>query len=107
MISLVIFGVIAIYLIVVGVKIFITGTLTSREEEKLAQYTEESVRPYKIAYAVGYILGGLMLAGISVVRYLSEQKVIESAIPFYIVLLVPVAICVIALVLTRKKFKTK
>ena len=107
MISLVIFGALAIYFIVMGVKIFITGTLTKREEERLAQYTEESVRPYKIAYAVGYILGGLMLAGISVVRYLSEQKVIEFSIPFYIILIVPIVICVVALVLTRKKFKTK
>ena len=76
MIMSVVFGALGIGLIIFGIRILLTGTLTKSEEAKIASYSKKGARTYKLINVVMYIVVGLFLIGECVVDLLMYQKVI-------------------------------
>ena len=63
MVMSIVFGVLGIGLIIFGIKILLTGTLTKSEEAKIASYSKKGARTYKLINVVMYIVTGLFLIG--------------------------------------------
>ncbi|MEE0957655.1 MAG: hypothetical protein UH734_06175 [Ruminococcus sp.] len=72
------FGVLGIGLIIFGIKILLTGTLSKSEEAKIASYSKKGARTYKLINVVMYIVVGLFLIGECIVDILNYQKVIDD-----------------------------
>ncbi|WP_405340508.1 hypothetical protein [Ruminococcus sp.] len=80
-------GALGIITIITGVKIILTGKLSAREEEKLAEYSEKGAKTLKLLNAALNIVAGLVIIGYGVVRYLENQKIIPETIISKIVLI--------------------
>ena len=52
MIMSIVFGVLGVGLIIFGIKILLTGTLTKSEEAKIASYSKKGARTYKLINVV-------------------------------------------------------
>ena len=72
------FGVLGIGLIIFGIKILLTGTLSKSEEAKIASYSKKGARTYKLINVVMYVVVGLFLIGECIVDILMYQKVIDD-----------------------------
>ena len=79
MIMSIAFGVLGIGLIIFGIKILLTGTLTKSEEAKIASYSKKGARAYKLINVVLNIVVGLFLIGECIVDFLEFQKIIGDA----------------------------
>ena len=79
MIMSIAFGVFGIVLIILGIKILLTGKLTKGEEAKIASYSKKGARTYKLINVVLNIVVGLFLIGECIVDFLEFQKVLDDA----------------------------
>ena len=75
----IVFGVLGVGLIIFGIKILLTGTLTKSEEAKIASYSKKGARTYKLINVVMYIVVGLFLIGECIVDFLAIQKIINDS----------------------------
>lgn len=72
------FGIFGVGLIIFGIKILLTGTLTKSEEAKIASYSKKGARTYKLINVVMYIVAGLFLIGEAIVDFLEFQKILND-----------------------------
>lgn len=79
MIMSIAFGVFGVGLIILGIKILLTGKLTKGEEAKIASYSKKGARTYKLINVVLNIVVGLFLIGECIVDFLEFQKVLDDA----------------------------
>ena len=79
MIMSIAFGVLGIGLIILGIKILLTGKLSKGEEAKIASYSKKGARTYKLLNVVLNIVVGLFLIGEAIVDFLVFQKVLDDS----------------------------
>lgn len=79
MIQSIAFGILGFVLIILGIKVLLTGTLTKSEEAKIASYSQKGARTYKLINVVMDIVAGLFLIGECIVDFLEYQKIINDA----------------------------
>lgn len=79
MIMSIVFGVFGVVLIILGIKILLTGTLSKSEEAKIASYSKKGARTYKLINVVMDIVVGLFLIGECIVDFLEFQKIISDS----------------------------
>ncbi len=101
MIMSIAFGVFGIGLIIFGIKILLTGTLTKSEEAKIASYSKKGARTYKLLNVVLNIVVGLFLIGECIIDFLEFQKVLDDtfwikAILFGVIILMVVVYFIFA-----------
>ena len=82
MIMSIAFGILGVGLIILGIKILLTGKLTKSEEAKIASYSKKGARTYKLLNVVLNIVVGLFLIGECIIDFLEFQKVLDD--PFWI-----------------------
>ena len=90
-----------IYCIARGIMTLTTGRLSSREEAKLSEYSENGARKFKMLSAVSNLLGGLFVIVISILRILG---LIEGNM-FKIIALVIIAVLVVVYILLLNSCK--
>lgn len=105
MIMSIAFGVFGIGLIIFGIKILLTGTLTKGEEAKIASYSKKGARTYKLINVLMYIVVGLFLIGECILDVLQMQKVIEDNFPIKIVLFAIILVMVVIYFVVASKCK--
>ena len=101
MIMSIAFGVFGIVLIILGIKILLTGKLTKGEEAKIASYSKKGARTYKLLNVVLNIVVGLFLIGECIIDFLEFQKVLDDtfwikAILFGVIILMVVVYFIVA-----------
>ena len=101
MIMSIAFGVLGVGLIILGIKILLTGKLTKGEEAKIASYSKKGARTYKLINVVMYIVTGLFLIGDCIIDILEFQKVLDDtlwikAILFGVIILIIVVYFIVA-----------
>ena len=101
MIMSIAFGVFGIVLIILGIKILLTGKLTKGEEAKIASYSKKGARTYKLINVVLNIVVGLFLIGECIVDFLEFQKVLDDsfgikAIMFGVIIIIVIIYFVVA-----------
>ena len=101
MIMSIAFGVFGVGLIIFGIKILLTGTLTKGEEAKIASYSKKGARTYKLINVVLNIVVGLFLIGECLLDFLEFQKVLDDtflikAILFGVIILMIVVYFIVA-----------
>ena len=82
MIMSIAFGILGVGLIILGIKILLTGKLTKSEEAKIASYSKKGARTHKLLNVVLNIVVGLFLIGECIIDFLEFQKVLDD--PFWI-----------------------
>ena len=101
MIMSIAFGILGVGLIILGIKILLTGKLTKGEEAKIASYSKKGARTYKLLNVVLNIVVGLFLIGEAIVDFLVFQKVLDDsfwikAIMFGVIILLIVVYFIVA-----------
>ena len=101
MIMSIAFGVLGVGLIILGIKILLTGSLTKSEEAKIASYSKKGARTYKLLNVVLNIVVGLFLIGDCIIDILEFQKVLDDtlwikAILFGVIILIIVVYFIVA-----------
>ena len=101
MIMSIAFGVLGIGLIILGIKILLTGKLSKGEEAKIASYSKKGARTYKLLNVVLNIVVGLFLIGEAIVDFLVFQKVLDDsfwikAIMFGVIIIMIVVYFIVA-----------
>ena len=101
MIMSIAFGVLGVGLIILGIKILLTGKLTKGEEAKIASYSKKGARTYKLLNVVLNIVVGLFLIGDCIIDILEFQKVLDDtfwikAILFGVIILIIVVYFIVA-----------
>ena len=101
MIMSIAFGVFGIVLIILGIKILLTGKLTKGEEAKIASYSKKGARTYKLINVVLNIVVGLFLIGECIIDLLEFQKVLDDtfwikAILYGVIILMVVVYFIVA-----------
>lgn len=101
MIMSIAFGVFGVGLIILGIKILLTGKLTKGEEAKIASYSKKGARTYKLLNVVLNIVVGLFLIGECIIDFLEFQKVLDDtfwikAILFGVIILMIVVYFIVA-----------
>ena len=99
----IVFALLGAYCVYTGVRLLLTGKLTAREEEGLINYSQKGAKVYKLAYAAFTIAGGLIVAGLGVVRYLEEQHIVPQSIWYNIIALAVVVVLAVIFLLIRGK----
>ena len=105
MIMSIAFGVFGIVLIILGIKILLTGKLTKGEEAKIASYSKKSARTYKLINVVLNIVVGLFLIGECIVDFLEFQKVLDDAFGIKAIMFGVIIIIVIIYFVVASKCK--
>ena len=105
MIMSIAFGVFGIGLIIFGIKILLTGTLTKGEEAKIASYSKKGARTYKLINVVLNIVVGLFLIGECIVDFLEFQKVLDDAFGIKAIMFGVIIIIVIIYFVVASKCK--
>ena len=95
------FGILGVGLIILGIKILLTGKLTKGEEAKIASYSKKGARTYKLINVVLNIVVGLFLIGEAIVDFLVFQKVLDDsfwikAIMFGVIIIMIVVYFIVA-----------
>ena len=101
----ILFGVLGIGLIIFGIKILLTGTLTKGEEAKIASYSKKGARTYKLINVLMYIVVGLFLIGECIVDFLEFQKVLDDAFGIKAIMFGVIIIIVIIYFVVASKCK--
>ena len=101
MIMSIAFGVLGVGLIILGIKILLTGKLTKGEEAKIASYSKKGARTYKLLNVILNIVVGLFLIGEAIVDFLEFQKILNDgfwikAIMFGVIILIIVVYFIVA-----------
>ena len=78
MVMSIVFGVLGVGLIIFGIKILLTGTLTKGEEAKIASYSKKGARTYKLINVALNIAVGLFLIGEAILDFLEFQKILND-----------------------------
>ena len=99
------FGVLGIGLIIFGIKILLTGTLSKSEEAKIASYSKKGARTYKLINVVLNIVVGLFLIGECIVDFLEFQKVLDDAFGIKAIMFGVIIIIVIIYFVVASKCK--
>jgi len=102
MIMSIAFGILGVGLIILGIKILLTGKLTKGEEAKIASYSKKGARTYKLINVVLNIVVGLFLIGECIIDLLEFQKVLDDsfwikAILFGVIILMVIIYFVVAI----------
>lgn len=105
MIMSIAFGVFGVGLIILGIKILLTGTLTKGEEAKIASYSKKGARTYKLINVLMYIVVGLFLIGECIVDFLEFQKVLDDAFGIKAIMFGVIIIIVIIYFVVASKCK--
>ena len=105
MIMSIAFGVFGIGLIIFGIKILLTGTLTKSEEAKIASYSKKGARAYKLINVVMYIVTGLFLIGDAIVDFLEYQKILNDGFWIKAILFGAIIIMVLVYFIVASKCK--
>lgn len=105
MIMSIAFGVFGVGLIIFGIKILLTGTLTKGEEAKIASYSKKGARTYKLINVVLNIVVGLFLIGECIVDFLEFQKVLDDAFGIKAIMFGVIIIIVIIYFVVASKCK--
>lgn len=97
----IVFGALGVGLIILGIKILLTGKLSKGEEAKIASYSKKGARTYKLLNVVLNIVVGLFLIGESIVDYLASQKILDDvfwikAIMFGVIIIMIIIYFVVA-----------
>lgn len=100
MMMAIVFALLGAYCVYTGVRLLLTGKLTAREEG-LKNYSQKGAKVYKLAYAAFTIAGGLIVAGLGVVRYLEEQHIVPQSIWYNIIALAVVVVLAVIFLLIR------
>lgn len=103
MIFSIVLAVVGVYCVFMGIRTFLTGTLTAREEDRLKDFSKKGARLYKQVYAAMNIVAGLVVIGLSIIKFLESQHIIEEMLPVKLgVLGIAVIIAVVLLVVRAK-----
>ena len=105
MIMSIAFGVFGVGLIILGIKILLTGKLTKGEEAKIASYSKKGARTYKLINVVLNIVVGLFLIGECIVDFLEFQKVLDDAFGIKAIMFGVIIIIVIIYFVVASKCK--
>ena len=105
MISSVVFGILGVGLIIFGIKILLTGTLTKSEEAKIASYSKKGARTYKLINVVMNIVVGLFLIGECIVDLLVYQKILNDGFGIKMIMFAAIIIMVIVYFVVASKCK--
>ena len=105
MVMSILFGVLGIGLIIFGIKILLTGSLTKGEEAKIASYSKKGARTYKLINVVLNIVVGLFLIGECIVDFLEFQKVLDDAFGIKAIMFGVIIIIVIIYFVVASKCK--
>ena len=105
MIMSIAFGVFGVGLIIFGIKILLTGTLTKGEEAKIASYSKKGARTYKLINVLMNIVVGLFLIGECIVDFLEFQKVLDDAFGIKAIMFGVIIIIVIIYFVVASKCK--
>ena len=105
MIMSIAFGVFGIVLIILGIKILLTGKLTKGEEAKIASYSKKGARTYKLINVVLNIVVGLFLIGECIVDFLEFQRVLDDAFGIKAIMFGVIIIIVIIYFVVASKCK--
>ena len=108
MIMSIVFGVLGVGLIIFGIKILLTGTLTKSEEAKIASYSKKGARAYKLINVVMYIVSGLFglfLIGECIVDFLEFQKILNDVFWIKAILFGAIILMVIIYFIVASKCK--
>ena len=99
------FGILGVGLIIFGIKILLTGTLTKSEEAKIASYSKKGARTYKLINVVMYIVAGLFLIGEAIVDFLEFQKILNDIFWIKAILFGAIIIMVVVYFIVASKCK--
>ena len=105
MIMSIAFGILGVGLIILGIKILLTGKLTKGEEAKIASYSKKGARTYKLINVVLNIVVGLFLIGECIVDFLEFQKVLDDAFGIKAIMFGVIIIIVIIYFVVASKCK--
>ncbi len=105
MIMSIAFGVLGAGLVIFGIKILLTGTLSKSEEAKIASYSKKGARTYKLINVVMYIVAGLFLIGECIVDFLEFQKIINDVFVIKAILFGAIIIMLIVYFIVASKCK--
>jgi len=101
----IVFGVLGVGLIIFGIKILLTGTLTKSEEAKIASYSKKGARTYKLINVVMYIVAGLFLIGEAIVDFLEFQKILDDVFWIKMILFATIILRVVIYFIVASKCK--
>ena len=96
MIMSIVFGVLGVGLIIFGIKILLTGTLTKSEEAKIASYSKKGARAYKLINVVMYEC---------IVDFLEFQKILNDVFWIKAILFGAIILMVIIYFIVASKCK--
>lgn len=105
MIMSVAFGILGVGMIILGIRILLTGTLTKSEEAKIASYSKKGARTYKLINAVMNIVAGLFLIGECIVSFLEYQKILNDSFWLKAIMIGAIIIVVIIYFIVASKCK--
>ena len=105
MIMSIAFGVFGVVLIILGIRILLTGKLTKGEEAKIASYSKKGARTYKLINVVMYIVAGLFLIGECIVDFLEFQKILNDVFWIKAILFGAIILMVIVYFIVASKCK--
>ncbi|MBR2109365.1 MAG: hypothetical protein IJ932_05435 [Ruminococcus sp.] len=105
MIMSIAFGVLGFVLIILGIRILLTGKLTKNEEAKIASYSKKGARTYKLINVVLNIIVGLFLIGECIVDFLEFRKILDDSILLKVIMFGVIIIMVIVYFIVVAKCK--
>ena len=105
MVFTIVFSIVGVYCVFNGIKTILTGKLSAREEDKLQYYSQKGARLYKLFYAIFNIIGGLLIIGLGVIRFLESQGILGDIMIFNIIALGVVVVMALILALVNSKCK--
>lgn len=105
MILTIIYALLGAYCIFTGVKTLITGKLSAGEEAKLVNYSKKGARTYKLLNVVFSFIAGLCVLGISILKLLEMQKILEDIFVYRMVLLGIVVVLVVVFFIMQSRCK--
>ena len=101
----IVFGLLGVGLIIYGMKILLTGTLTKGEEMKIASYSKKGARTYKLINVVMYFVVGLFLIGEFIIDLLEFQKVLDDTVWIKLIMLGFIVLMLVAYFIVASKCK--
>lgn len=101
----IVFGILGVGLIILGIKILLTGKLSKGEEAKIASYSKKGARTYKLLNVAMNIVVGLFLIGESIVDILKYQNILNDTFLIKAIIIGAVIIMVIIYFVVASKCK--
>ena len=105
MIMSIVFGILGVGLIILGIKILLTGKLTKGEEAKIASYSKKGARTYKLLNVVLNIVIGLFFIGECIIDFLEFQKVLDDTFWIKAILFCVIILMIVVYFIVESKCK--